>query len=284
MIQLVLLLITIITIFPMKESEDKTINTMTFNIRYGRADDGDNSWEHRKDLVFKVIRESGCDFIGLQEALVFQIQEILEHCPSYTYTGVTREVDPKKGEASPLLYDKDKWQLLESQTLWLSETPEIPGSKSWNSSFPRIFTWGRFKRKNDDTEILIYNTHYDHMSALARHNSSRTIIEHIYSKTNGMDVILMGDFNDAEDKPPITYLTTNPVQLLKDAYRILHNEPSEMDMTFYGWKPHTPGTGKRLDYIFFLGDIIPVSAEVITYNLDGRYPSDHMPVQVEFTK
>jgi endonuclease/exonuclease/phosphatase family metal-dependent hydrolase len=65
---------------------------------------------------------------------------------------------------------------------------------------------------------------------------------------------------------------------------MLHNELTEMDMTFYGWKPHTPGTGKRLDYIFFLGDIIPVAAEVITYNLDGRYPSDHMPVQVKFTK
>jgi len=51
---------------------------MTFNIRYGRANDGENSWEYRKNLVFDVIRDSECDFIGMQEAMVFQIEEILE--------------------------------------------------------------------------------------------------------------------------------------------------------------------------------------------------------------
>jgi len=94
--------------------------------------------------------------------------------------------------------------------------------------------------------------------------------------------ILLGDFNAGEDQPPIQYLVQNDVLSLNDVYRNIHNEPSESDMTFYGWEAHTPGTGKRLDYIFYTGPLHTVRSEVVQYNIDGRYPSDHMPVLAEF--
>jgi endonuclease/exonuclease/phosphatase family metal-dependent hydrolase len=279
---LFLILIAIISMFPVKNYEYETIKAMTFNIRYGTANDGENAWDYRKDMVFQVICNSGCDFVGLQEAMIFQIEEIISQCPSYTYIGLTREADPTEGEASPVLYNKIKWELIEGETLWLSETPEKPGSRSWNSSLPRIFTWGKFKHRENDEELLIYNTHYDHMSAEARYNSSRILIEHIYSRINGLDIILLGDFNASENQAPIKYITTNQVQTLSDAYRTVNIQHSENDMTFYGWNDHKPGTGKRLDYIFFTGALIIESSEVVTFNIDGRYPSDHMPVIAEF--
>jgi len=280
MTTLLVLLITMIPILPVKNND--TIKTMTFNIRYGTANDGDNSWNHRKDMVFKVVRDSDCDFIGLQEAMVFQIEEILDNCPSYRYFGVTREVDPTEGEASPILYNASEWEMTEGQTLWLSETPEMPGSRSWNSSLPRVFTWGRFHHKENNSEILIINTHYDHISEEARLNSSRVIIDHIFSTTKGTGAILLGDFNAAEDQQPVTYLTTNPVQPLIDVYRSIHKVPDEKDMTFYGWQEHKTGTGKRLDYIFCTGGLVPLSSGVVDFNIGGRYPSDHMPVIAEF--
>lgn len=262
--------------------QEDSLKAMSFNIRYGTADDGDNSWIYRKEMVFRVIRESGCDFIGLQEAMIFQVEEITRNCPAYSYFGVTREVNPKEGEATPILWDSTKWDMVEGNTLWLSEMPEKPGSKSWNTSLPRIFTWGRFVHRISKREILVFNTHYDHRSAEARLNSSRLLVEHIFNTMKGTATILLGDFNAAENKPPIEYLTTNPIQPLVDIYRFLHNEPGEADMTFYGWEEHRAGTGKRLDYIFAAGNLLPVSAEVVTFNVDGKYPSDHMPVIAEF--
>ena len=282
MIYLLLLIINIISFFPEMKNKQETIKAMTFNIRYGKANDGENSWEFRKDLVFNVIREGQHDFIGMQEAMIFQIEEILGQCDGYQYTGITREKDPTKGEASPILYNASRWKLIEGKTMWLSETPEIPASKSWNSSLPRIFTWGIFEDKKSSQRILIVNTHYDHRSAEARHRSSMVIVDHLKKMNSNLSAILLGDFNAGEDQPPITYLTDNSVLPLKDAYRAIHENPQEKDMTFYGWKEHIPGTGKRLDYIFFMGDIEPVSSEVIDYNADGRYPSDHMPVIAEF--
>ena len=267
---------------PSGESGQDSIKAMTFNIRYGTANDGDNSWKFRKDMVFQVICDSKSDFIGLQEAMIFQIDEIIQNCPDYEYIGVTRNIDPAEGEASPILFNASKWKLLKGGTKWLSETPDIPGSKSWKSSLPRIFTWGRFQNMKDKTEILIFNTHYDHRSAEARYNSSRVIIDYIFSMTNGISNILLGDFNAPEDQDPILYLTTNQVLPLKDAYRSLHPSPAEEDMTFYGWKEPKPGTGNRLDYIFCAGEIQPVTSEVIRYNINGRYPSDHLPVIADF--
>ena len=282
MIQILLLIINLIFLFPKMESNQDTIKAMTFNIRYGSANDGENSWEFRKDLVFKVINESQSDFIGMQEALVFQIDEILEQCEEYQYIGLTREVDPTKGEASPILYNSSRWKLIEGKTMWLSETPDIPGSKSWKTSLPRIFTWGKFEHKADKQQIFIVNTHYDHRSADARYHSSMVIIEHLKNMTDGLSAILLGDLNAGEDQPPITYLTDNKILPLKDAYRSINQNPEEKDMTFYGWNEHNPGTGKRLDYIFFMGNIEPISSEVINYHYEGRYPSDHMPVTAEF--
>lgn len=282
MTQVFVLLITLISMFPAKENNSTSIKAMTFNIRYGTANDGDNSWKYRRNLVFSVIDNSKCDFIGMQEAMVFQIEEIIQSCPTYKYIGVTRNVDPAEGEASPILYNATKWELIDGQTLWLSETPDKPGSKSWNSSFPRIFTWGKFKNKESSLEILIINTHYDHKSAEARSNSSRVIVKYISDNIKGMNAILLGDFNAPEDEDPIIYLTTNQVHPLVDVYRTIHADPSDDDVTFYGWKEPKPGTGKRLDYIFFSGYLTPLSSEVVKFNINGRYPSDHLPVIAEF--
>jgi len=282
MIHILLLIINLISLFPKMESNQDTIKAMTFNIRYGTADDGENSWEFRKDLVFNVIMESQCDFVGMQEAMIFQVDEILENCTAYQYIGVTRETDPTKGEASPILYNSSRWKLIDGKTMWLSETPDIPGSKSWKSSLPRIFTWGKFEHKVSGRQILIVNTHYDHRSADARYHSSGVIVEHIKRMKNDLPSILLGDLNAGEDQAPITYLTDNEVLPLNDAYRTINMKPEEKDMTFYGWKAHIPGTGKRLDYIFYTGDIKVLYSKVINYNSDGRYPSDHMPVIAEF--
>ena len=215
--------------------------------------------------------------------MIFQIEEILEHCPGYDYVGRTREIDGKSGEATPLLYKPENWNLIDYDTRWLSETPDIPGSKSWDSSLPRVFTYAKFRRKSDDREIVVYNTHYDHISAWARHESSKTIISHMKQQYSQEDIFLLGDFNALETSEPITYLLNNDVMALHDVYRDMYKTENENDMTFYGWNDHIPGTGKRIDYIFYTGNIIPQKAYVSNFNKEEQYPSDHMPVVATFS-
>ena len=261
---------------------EENVKVMTFNIRYGTADDGDNSWPGRKKILFDLILKENADFIGLQEAMIFQIEEIIQQCPSYTYIGRTRQADRTTGEATPVLYKTAKYDLIDQDTHWLSNTPDVPESKSWDTSLPRIFTWAVFRRKSDGKELVVYNTHYDHLGEIARYESSRIIVSHMHKNFRERDIILLGDFNALEESNPINYLTENEVFRLSDTYRHLNPEKKEKDMTFYGWNEHIPGTGRRIDYIFHAGDLDPLKTYVSNYHKGKRYPSDHMPVVAVF--
>jgi len=131
-------------------SSPSDLNVMTFNIRYGNADDKENSWPNRREMVFGVLREQAPDVVGLQEALRFQIDEIRAALPQYGEIGVGREDGKAGGEYSAILYRKDCLTLDDSGTFWLSDTPEVPGSISWNSACRRVCTWGRFIPKDSD--------------------------------------------------------------------------------------------------------------------------------------
>ncbi len=130
---------------------DPNLVVMTFNIRYGNADDKADSWPNRREMVFDVLRRHDPDVVGLQEALRFQIDEIRAALPQYAEIGVGREDGKTEGEYSAILYRKDHLALDDSGTFWLSDTPEVPGSISWNSACRRICTWGRFLPKDSGT-------------------------------------------------------------------------------------------------------------------------------------
>ena len=101
------------------------LKAMTFNIRYGKARDGKNHWDKRKEQIFGVIRKHSPDIVGLQEALRFQIDEIREHLPEYAEIGTARQGE-KNGEYSAILYRINRFDVDESGTFWLSDTPKVP--------------------------------------------------------------------------------------------------------------------------------------------------------------
>jgi endonuclease/exonuclease/phosphatase family metal-dependent hydrolase len=254
---------------------------MTFNIRYGTAKDGENSWEKRKNTVFEMLSKYDCDFIGLQEAMSFQIEDVLEALPVYEKIGRSREIEPYEGEACPILYNKEKWELIDSRTFWLSNSPGKPGSISWGAALPRICTTGIFRNKLTGQGIYIYNTHLDNQSSKARERGSILLSDHIMENTTHEFIILMGDFNSRENEAPVTNLLNNRPLALSDAYRKQHKEKSPEDATFYGWGPHTSGSGSRVDYIFTSKNFTIKNSEIIDFQVDGHYPSDHCPVMVE---
>ncbi|NLS94905.1 MAG: endonuclease/exonuclease/phosphatase family protein [Planctomycetaceae bacterium] len=257
------------------------VKLLTFNIRYGTANDGDNAWPHRQEMVGNVIRDEAPDFCGLQEALRFQIDAVRQAVPEYAECGVGREDGKTKGEYSAILYRRDRWQLDRGDTVWLSDTPTEPGSASWGNTIPRIVTWGRFVEKETGRAIFVFNTHFDHRSQPSREKSAEFTAALILREAKGEPVVLMGDLNAGEQNPAILRLKQkegeNAVGLV-DTFRVVHPDAKDVG-TFNGFEGRTDG--EKIDFVFVNPSAKVVSAEILRSNRDGRYPSDHFPVNAE---
>ena len=141
------------------------IKVMSFNIRYATADDGENNWENRRQLVIDRIRAFDPDLLGLQECRADSQKEFVKKAlPNYTFVGQRRGgTGDTSHEMAPLLYKQASFDELDRGIFWLSETPEVPGSVSWDSTFPRTITWTRLRlRHKPDTELYFLNTHFDY--------------------------------------------------------------------------------------------------------------------------
>lgn len=257
------------------------IRVVSFNIRYGTASDGPDAWPHRSLLVSDVLRRAGSDFVGLQEALRFQMDAIHEAVPGYGEVGVGRDDGRRAGEYSPILYKADRWGVADSGTFWLSDTPEIPGSRTWGNELPRIVTWARFVERRSGTAVWLFNTHFDHVSQPSRLKGAQLLATRIAERDPRDPVIVTGDFNAGEDNPAILYLRNDsdrsPVRLV-DTFRVLHPQAAHAG-TFNGFTGRQDGP--KIDYVFVEPGAEVREARIVRDHRNGRYPSDHYPVYAE---
>lgn len=253
------------------------VRVLSFNIRYGTATDRPSYWPGRRDLVFQVIREGDYDFVGLQEALRFQLDEIEAAVPGYAEVGVGRDDGRTGGEYSAVLVRSDRWSVAKAGTFWLSDTPEVPGSRTWGNRIPRIVTWVRMVHKRSGKALFLFNTHFDHQSERARELSARLLAERILARTPAEPVIVTGDLNADEKSVPVRWLkgeeAGSKLRLL-DTYRVKH--PTGPAGTFHGFTGKDDG--RKIDYVLCSPDFDVASAEIIRTHSGSQYPSDHYPV------
>lgn len=255
------------------------LRVMTFNIRYGTADDGADSWEHRRDLVFAVIRDEAPDIIGTQEALRFQLDELRRALPQYHELGVGRADGDTAGEYAAILYRRDRFRVEDSGTFWLSDTPEVRGSTGWGATLPRICTWARFVDGRSAGTFYVYNVHFDHESQESRERSARLLAERIAARRHPDPVIVTGDFNAGEGNPAMRILRGEGEpqgdQRLRDTFRDLHRNAVDVG-TFHGFRGLT--VGPKIDAVLVSEGFEVVEAAILDEARDDRYPSDHFPV------
>lgn len=277
-----LFLALLLTLSPLLGDDDSALNIMTFNIRYGTAQDGANSWPHRQDLVCAVVQDHAPDIVGLQEALKFQIVDIMENVPGYAMLGVGRDDGDTLGEYSAILYRPDRFTVKQSDTFWFSDTPHVIASKSWGNDIVRICSWALFLDKVTGASFYFYNLHLDHRSQISRVKSTELLAKTVAAQVKGLPFILTGDFNAGEDNQAITFLT-NPhsPQALRhvlpviDSFRLLHPQAEEVG-TFNGFEGVK--SGDKIDYIFVSSQTQVLSAAILHDNRAGQYPSDHFPI------
>lgn len=249
-----------------------TIKVMSFNIRYGTANDGPDRWEVRAPRTHAVIRQERADLIGLQEALDVQIDQIASESGVYSTVGVGRDDGKRLGEFSAILYRTDRFQVLKQGTFWLSDTPDLTASKTWGNSITRICTWAQFKDSKTKKPFWLFNTHFDHQSQPSREKSSELILKRVKEISSGQPVMIMGDFNAGEDNRAIHALKAGGFQ---DSWRVIHPSAPEPG-TFNGFKSEYGAS--KIDYVLVDSQWQVDDAEVVMTRYRGRWPSDHMPV------
>ena len=251
------------------------LRVMSFNIRYGTADDAENHWEKRRDIVFDLLRRQRSDVIGLQEALRFQLDELLKALPEYAVVGVGRDDGKAAGEHCAILYRKSRFLMQENGTFWLSDTPEVPGSKSWGNRITRICTWARLIDRQMGRGLYVYNVHLDHESQPSRECSVRLLLERMRSRQKAEPILLLGDLNAGEENPATRFLTSQLDFPLVDTFRVRRSDASDVG-TFHAFRGVT--SGAKIDYVFTSLDFYVLDAQIVRDNRQGRYPSDHFPV------
>jgi endonuclease/exonuclease/phosphatase family metal-dependent hydrolase len=257
--------------------ESLRLSVMSFNLRYGTANDGANSWKYRRGLVFDVIREESPDVLGTQEALRFQLDELGAAFPEYTEIGVGRDDGKSNGEYSAILYRESRFELVEQGTFWFSDTPGAAGSMGWGANLPRICTWARLVERGSRRAFYVYNLHFDHQSQESRERSAELLAQRILERGHPDPVIVTGDFNADEDNAAIRYLTgeVEPAPRLRDSFRVLYPDATDVG-TFNGFA----GTSTRgkIDHVLVSAAWEVESAAIVRFAREGRYPSDHFPV------
>lgn len=252
------------------------IRTMGFNLRYGEADDGINSWLYRQELTIDRIRAFDPDLLGIQECLHGQQADYVRaQLSDYEFFARPRgSVERPDAEMAPILYRRSRYKLISSGCFWISETPDVEGSISWGSAHARIAMWVRLADREATKQHLTFiNTHLDYLPEPAYEGAKRLRTE-LDTRFAGEACILTGDFNSEKDSPAYQALVEDSSGL-SDTFRVAN--PDEQDEgTYQDFGRLQPGTS--IDWLLATSEFTTVEAGIDRYHQGELYPSDHCPI------
>ncbi|MGN6376478.1 MAG: endonuclease/exonuclease/phosphatase family protein [Sphingomonas sp.] len=248
------------------------LRVMSFNVRTTiNVDDGREAWPKRRELFIATIRAAHPDVMGTQELSQMQGDYIVRRLPGYAWFGIDRQ-GGHADEHMGVFYRRDRLKLVDMGNFWLSETPDVAGSNSWGTPFPRMSTWGLFEDKASGRRFYLFDTHFPYrdQDEPARTKSAKVLIDQIARiDAQGLPVVLTGDFNTTPDSESYALVS----QAMTDVRKAVSN-PGGPDATFQGYSGKATN---RIDWIFERG-FTPLTDVTSTTHRGTLYPSDHFPV------
>jgi len=256
-------------------TQAQEVQLMTYNIKYDHTSDTINNWNDRKQAMVRLIKHYAPSFIGTQEVMHHQLQYIDSALTEFSYIGVGREDGRQKGEYSPIHYDATQFEVLKSNTFWLSDTPGKV-SVGWDAVLERICTYGLFREKSTGNRLYVFNTHFDHIGKLARKKSAELIVQKI-EEVNGekLPVVLMGDFNLTPEENPIKFIKSR----FSDGKEVSAKSFYGPNGTFNGFDPERV-LDQRIDYIFVQHLKVCAYEHIDDRKENNKHISDHLPVLI----
>ncbi len=255
-------------------TDNTRFSVMTFNLRFGLAADGPNSWQHRKKLLPHLFASHPTDFIACQEVNDFQVADLTAILNGYHLIGLRRPA-PSFWQNN-IIFAKKAWRIQDWEHFYLSPTPYIP-SRRRDSRWPRQCTIGTFEKSSH--RLTCINTHFD-FEETAQIFSAKLIRKRWQKRSNPLPAILMGDFN-----APIG----------ASHYRVFRGQSTDQNglgLSFESTLNHNPGgthhgfSGEAgadcIDWILHTNGVKPLNSQVVTDHVHGSYFSDHFPVVADF--
>jgi endonuclease/exonuclease/phosphatase family metal-dependent hydrolase len=250
---------------------------LTCNIRYAGANDGPNGWEQRADACIGVIRSRQPDIICFQEMWQSQQADLQAALPEFATYGIAATADSRHAP-NTIFYRRNEFTPICASGYWLSETPHVPGSKSWDSAYGRFANWLRLETIASGQEFRVINTHLDHIGQVARQQQAGLINQDAAAYPVELPQILAGDMNADRDHPAIQVLKAAG---WRDACELILGEQCHQS-TFNGFGDQSPQTLLgRIDWILIRGALQPTHAEIVREMPNDRYPSDHWFVMAD---
>lgn len=258
----------------LSEESGDDITVMSTNVRfYNPLDFLKQSWFYRAPLIIDDINSVKPDIIGFQEATFIHYDYLKKAMSDYSSEMAYRD-DFILSEGCPIFYRTDKFELVDSGSFWLSETPEVM-SKDWGSEHYRICVYVILKEIATGKEFAVFNTHLDHVSDEARINGIKVVLDKI-SEFGDIPAVLMGDLNAKENSETIQSAYESFDDAMKMA-PITDDSP-----TYHNWGNFD--NAKRIDYILTSkGDATVSEYHVIDNCHSGVYSSDHASIYVKLT-
>ncbi len=249
------------------------MTAMAYNLRYA-SDEGPHAWHLRLPLAVEMLESEDPDLIGTQEGLYRQLKDLDAALPRYRWIGLGRD-GGSRGEFMAIFYRHERFEPLEYDHYWLSDTPDVIGSASWGNDNRRMVTWVRFRDRSSGEELYFINTHFDHRLQAAREKSAALVWEKTQELDGHLPIVLVGDFNAAAgNNPAYSHLVAE--DRFRDSWPEAHDRGPAVG-TFHGYRGPRPD-GARIDWILLRGPIRAKATHVVTFERDGAYPSDHFPV------
>ena len=239
---------------------------MTFNLQTTSMDDA------RNERIVGTILKSLPDVIGVQEANVTFMGWLPTRLSEYYHcvgTGTQGGTSGKGNEHCAIFFSKERFELIETKTYWLTDTPEIK-SELEGQAWPRIYTYVLLKDKTTGKRLVHLNTHLDTASSEIRVKEAELILEFL-KKFNDVPVILSGDFNAAR--------TTNELKTLFNAG--FADASMMLDKEFYESKPYLEKG--NIDYVIVTSDSLQITDYTVEGDrIFGYAASDHSAVYITF--
>ena len=256
---------------------DKPLKVMTFNLRYA-SDSMPNAWKVRRPVMKELLEKSQPDIFGTQEGLYRQLKDLSVDLPKYDWIGLGRD-GGSHGEFMAIFYDHARFEPMEYDHFWLSDTPNVIGSTTWGNSNRRMVTWVRFKDRENKKEFYLFNTHFDHQIQLAREKAATLLKERIASIKTELPIIVTGDFNATAQKNKAYEILTDG-EFLKDTWGLASERKNPIVATFHNFRGAREGDN-RIDWILIRGPLKVDWTQIDTFGKEGQYPSDHFPVMAQ---
>lgn len=271
--------LSVITSFAIANTD--SLSVMTYNIRCGYCEpiDSPNHWSKRKFLVAHLITNHNPDIIGFQEAELFQVEDLASMLGDYVWFGVGRDDGDKKGEANVIFLRKSRFILQESNTLWLSATPQQI-SKGWDARYNRTLTMLNVKDKQTGHIWHLFNTHFDHEGVEAQKNGARLLLKELKKPGKKANILVTGDFNLTNNHWAYKHLTDSG--LIEDAETIAITKNASNLTTYNDFGKNTE-SNKKIDFIFVSKHLKVPTHLVDQTRYNELFPSDHYPVIVQIS-